>query len=212
MTLTSRLFLRVFYVAYAIGIVALLVIPMSWMPAFYHPVFMAGISSLALTVVMLPGFFTRHLQQQHQSMVERYQASLAFCAGVNGLGGLGLYKLYEYGIQYDKILHFLVSVIFVLGIAHFLHYFHARSRTIAIILAVIIVILCGFAWEGWEVLQDHLFGTQTSGVYGADYFSDTFFDLLFDIFGSIVGGILLYIDSSRSTRRIKFLPFSLSEF
>ncbi len=208
--MTSKHVLLWVYGVYAVVITALLIIPKTDLPNFYSPFFMAGVSTAALLIILIPGFFARHASVYRRAVVRRYQAVLALCIAVNGLGGLGLYKLYKVGIQYDKILHFLVSSILVLIAAHFLFHWRSYSATRAVILALVIVIAGGILWEVWEVLQDAVFHTQTAGVYGADYFNDTMFDLIFDVIGSVCGGILLYVDRTR--RRIPGLPFSLNKF
>lgn len=198
--MTNKHILRVVYIVYAIAVVALLIIPRAWVPDFYRPRFMAGVSTAAAICIALPGWIFRPDSAHKQLILERCQLAIAFCMLVNGVGGLGAYKLYKYGVEYDKILHFFVSTIFVVGVAYFLvHWFH-KSRKFAITFSVLSVVIGGILWEGWEVAQDKMFGTQTAGVYGEDYVRDTTLDVFADIGGSILGAYLILRESKRFTQ------------
>lgn len=195
--MTNKKILTIFYAVYASAIVALLGVPRAWMPEFYRPMFMAGISTVGMLLVALPGWIFRTQDARKKMVVERSQLAIAFSIFVNGLGGLGLYKLYKIGIPYDKILHFFLPAIFIVSITYFLLQWYGRSRRFAISFAVVSVLVGGIAWEGFEVAQDKLFGTKTAGVYGADYERDTTLDIFADIGGSILGAYLVMKENKK---------------
>ncbi len=189
---------------YAVAIAVLLIAPRTWLPEFYRPLFMAGISTLAIFLIALPGWIFRTQDKHKKIVLERCQLAIAFCMLANGLGGLGMYKLYKIGFEYDKLLHFIVPTTAVVFVTYFLVHWYHRSRRFALICAVLIVLIGAIAWEGWEVAQDRLFGTKTSGVYGEDYQRDTTNDILAGLGGAMLGAYLV-LRKNRSSKRSFFI-------
>jgi len=188
--MTHRNILTGFYVIYAIAIVFLLVIPNHALPDFYKPGFMAGISLLSMLLVALPGWIFTATDEKRKKILLSSQVVIAFSVFINGAGGLGLYKLYKIGIPYDKIMHVIVPLMLVYVAVVFAHHWYGVSVTHAIIYAAVAIFLLCVGWEGWEVLQDSLFGTKTAGVYGEDYWNDTTLDILSDAIGIAFGSLL----------------------
>lgn len=189
--MNTRKILNYFYTAYAFAIVALLAVPRDWMPEFYRPLFMAGISTVAAMAVAAPGWIFKTKDEHKKKVLERSQLVIAFAMLINGLGGLGLYKLYQFGIEYDKILHFIIPTLMTIVIAYFLIHWYDKPLRFATTFAVIAVLVGGIGWEAWEVTQDKIFGTQTAGVYGEDYVRDTTLDIFADIGGTVLGAYLI---------------------
>lgn len=189
--MTHRNILTSFYVIYAIAIVFLLVIPNRLLPDFYKPGFMAGISLLSMMLVALPGWIFNPTDERRKKILLSSQVIIAFSIFINGAGGLGLYKLYKIGIPYDKILHVIVPLMLVFATALFVHRWYGVSVKNAIVYSAITIFVLCVGWEGWEVLQDSLFGTKTAGVYGEDYWNDTTLDILSDAIGVALGSLFV---------------------
>lgn len=139
---------------------------------------MAGISAGSLGAVILFGYLFRTSDDEKNSVVEHCQVAIAASIGLNGLGGLGLYKLYKFGIPYDKIMHFLIPAILMVFGVYFLTKRFSVTKKYATIAMIVGIFVASVAWEGVEVAQDRIFGTKTAGVYGEDYVGDTVWDMI----------------------------------
>jgi len=161
---------------------------------------MAGISTVSVGAVY---FFGRIFKTENDTnkVVEQSQLALAAAIGLNGLGGLGLYKLYQLGIPYDKIMHFVVPLIlFMTGIS-LLKYRFSKTKKTAVIIMALLIFSGSLLWEGIEVLQDRVFGTKTAGVYGEDYEQDTILDIVSDVCG-ISLAVYLTLRSRKNTNEM----------
>lgn len=188
-----RTILRTIYVAYAVAIAALLLLPRAWFPDFYNPGFMAGISTLAILLIVSFGWiFNPQGDEERIKIIEKTQLAAAVALFANGLGGLGAYKLYLFGLPYDKALHFMSPGIFVAGISYFLYEWYKIKLQRSVIIALIITIAFSFFWEAIEVIMDTIFKTETAGNYGADYWKDTAQDIIADLIGAFVAGYLVF--------------------
>ena len=189
--MTNKAILNFFYGCYFSAIVLFLVLPETIMPDFYKANFMIGTSVLSVALVFIFGYSFSTNSKKQNDVVEYCQAALAVSIGLNGIGGLGLYKLYKVGIPYDKIMHFVIPVILLVFGAYFLVHRLNKTKKYAIIFMVIAIFVGSVLWEGVEVGQDRLFGTKTAGVYGEDYINDTILDIVSAIAGLAVGAYWL---------------------
>lgn len=191
--------LRLIYGGYAIGLAMLVLLPRETFPDFYNPIFMAGISVGALFLIMLIGWiYNPHGDARKQEVVEKTQLAMMIVVLTNSAGGLGLYKLYLWGIPYDKALHYVLPGVFVVSIAYFLHKWYGNPLKKSVFRALVIVIAFSFIWEAMELVMDFLFKTKTAGNYGTDYWKDTTQDIIADVIGAGVAGYLTV-----RTRRFK---------
>ena len=172
--------------------IILLLSPTSWFPLFYDVRYM-GISSLvgAFAIYFLPKFLrvsaeTKGAEQKNQA-VDLLQFLLTCIILGNALGDLGLYQLYKFGIEFDKILHFLIPLSIVLFFPIFLQKRFGIQKSKALLLSICLTLFGGLIWEVFEYLCDALFQTHIYGVYGMNINTDTKVDLLFDILGSGIG-------------------------
>ncbi len=111
---------------------------------------------------------------------EQFKTPLALILFLNASGDLGLYELYRYGFEYDKVIHFVSPLIATLALA----------RVYGIRKAITIVISCAFAWELFEFLSDAIIKTHLFGVFRQHVWSDTAGDLAMN--GAAVGVAMLY--------------------
>ena len=149
------------------GLVLLLTDKSIW-PSFYDLPYMGWAALVcALAIFLMP---------------ERFKSALALILLFNASGDLGLYELYKYGFEYDKVIHFVSPLIATLALA----------RTFGIRRATMIVIAGALTWELFEYLSDLLIKTHLFGVYRHQIFRDTLMDLLMNLLG-ITGAILIFL-------------------
>ncbi len=115
------------------------------------------------------------------------QFALVFIFISNALGDLGLYRLYKFGFEFDKLLHFLIPFTSVIVVSVIFNQRWGIRESYAIAAAFGFIIFCGLGWEVYEYAADIVLKTRISGVYGLDISADTKFDLAYDFFGSILG-------------------------
>lgn len=102
-----------------------------------------------------------------------YKTPLAVILLFNASGDLGLYELYRWHFQYDKVIHFLTPVICVFALAPR----WGVWRTLAIVFGAAI------AWELFEFLADTFIKTHLFGVYRHQVVNDTIWDLVMNVLG-----------------------------
>lgn len=157
-----KLFPKLAIIFFVGSCLILLLTPHSWWPSFYDLPYM-GIAALvcALAIFLIP---------------EQFKISLALILLFNASGDLGLYELYRYGFEYDKVIHFVSPVIAVL----------ALCKAMPLRRAVLIVIAGALAWELFEYSSDALIKTHLFGVYRQHVWSDTIMDLVMNALGVII--------------------------
>ena len=118
----------------------------------------------------------------------------------NALGALGLFQLYKFGFQYDKLLHFLNPFVFTIVLAKSYERWRKFSFKKSIILSIIIIFLAGAIWETFEFVGDALFETKMLRLYGEFVTEDTIWDLAMNFFGIItaVAGLIFCRNNSQS--------------
>lgn len=137
----------------------LLITPHPWWPSFYDLPYM-GIAALVCAglVWIVP---------------DQFKTPLAIILLLNASGDLGLYELYRFGFQYDKIIHLTSSLIATLVLA----------RVLGFRRAALIVIAAGIAWELFEFVMDRYFKTRLFGVYHLFVWQDTMVDAVCNLMG-----------------------------
>ena len=130
---------------------------------------------------------------EQKKILDLIQISMVAGLSLSTLGGLGLFKLYKFGFQYDKFLHFLNSFIFTIIIAKLYEQWRRFSFKKSIILSIIIIFFVGAIWEIYELVADTLFKTQMLGQYGEFITKDTIWDLAMNFFGIIIATSCLSI-------------------
>lgn len=168
---------------YVIGGLILLFGNRDWFPDFYHPVSLGILSLLSPVLIFLPSLIFKTSDPRKRHAVKKLQIVLAAGLLLNAAGGLGLYRLYLVGFQYDKLMHFAVPLMWTLGIAEFRHQWIGEKFAKSLRWAAVLVLLGGIAWELREALTDWLFATQSWGEYGKNALRDTLWDLTMNILG-----------------------------
>ena len=169
--------------------VILLVTPHSIWPSFYDLPYMGWAALVcALAIWILP-----KVGPWDPFKVRPLQTALAVILLFNASGDLGLYELYRYGFEYDKIIHFVSPLIATLALAPACR---QAGEPLGIRKAIAIVISCAFAWELFEFLSDAIIKTHLFGVFRHQIFRDTVLDFGMNILGVATGSILRYYKQS----------------
>jgi hypothetical protein len=176
--------------------VILLIAPIQWFPQFYDVRYMGAAAFVcAAAIVFLPRALRVNPDapsaEKKNQAADFFQFGLALAVMNNALGDMGLYQLYKVGIEYDKIIHFVTSVLAVVIIAIVLCDRFEMPGKKAFLISFLVVIFTGVLWEGFEFLSDAVFKTHIYGVYGADAFNDTVRDLICNVFGSLTGAFIM---------------------
>lgn len=162
-----------------------------WLPDFYAPG-LFGIASFlfAFGIVFLSMIF-RPVPSETMKFPLNFQRAVAITFILGGLGSLGLFQLYKFGFEYDKLVHFTTA--FVLS-ASFAGLISARCNIEfkrAVMLAAVAVVAAGFVWELAEFAMDAFLKTKTFGIYGMEIGKDTIVDILMNTLGTVSGVIIL---------------------
>ncbi|MBU1159567.1 hypothetical protein KKD04_00095 [Patescibacteria group bacterium] len=183
----QKKFINLSVIVFIVGGFILLLGKQDWFPEFYNPDFMGIMSFISALLIFLPRIF---FKKNNESIIN-FQFAISLGLALNGFGAIGLFKLYEYGIPYDKIVHFFVSFVLIIGLSNFLMNDGKSYFKKPLLVSFLAIIFLGFSWEIMEILFDAIFKTQTFGVYGQDVIRDTFFDIVNNFLGAISGMLIL---------------------
>lgn len=188
---------KIIALVFVIGGFVLILGKRAWFPDFYNPIYNGAMAFVSAFLIVLPRLIFKSKDLEQEKILNLIQASAFITLSLSALGGLGLFQLYKYGFQYDKLVHFVDSFIFTIVIINLFHQWHKMSFKKSIILSIIIVFLAGIAWELYEFLADVLFGTQTLGFYGQYIVEDTIWDIIINCLGIIAAVVGLSIFRKR---------------
>jgi hypothetical protein len=163
----------------------------SWWPNFYQPVFYSIIFPFCAFLIYLPKLIFKNDSENKRTKVVLLQFAIAVALMLNALGELYFYQLYKYGIQYDKIIHFSNSLLFVVISTFFIEAWFNLSYKKALGASVILVLASSILWEVFEFSSDLFFKTVQFGVYGQDKTTDTIFDIISDVSGVLFSSYFL---------------------
>lgn len=188
------------YVLVGVGLLSLsgiivLVLPKQIFPSFYDVRYM-GLSAIvgASVILFLPKFLrvspqkTNAKQKNHGA--ELFQLFLFIAVVSNAVGDLGLYELYRFGFQFDKLIHFTTTLLAVYVLSQVLEERFALAFARARIYTCCIVVGSIVGWEFYEYIVDQLWFTHLYGVFGSDTFKDTKLDITFGLVGLVIGLLL----------------------
>ena len=170
----------------------------AWFPDFYNPIFMGVMALVAAFLIFSLRLILRPGNPEQEKILDLIQISLVAGLSFNALGALGLFQLYKFGFQYDKLLHFLNSFVFAIVFAKSYEQWRKVGFKKSIILSIIIIFLIGTIWELYELAGDTWFKTQMLGQYGEFVTEDTIWDLAMNFFGIITAAAGLSICRNNS--------------
>jgi hypothetical protein len=157
-----------------VGIILLLTDESRW-PDYYDLPYMGWASLVcALLILLCP---------------KRLKLPLALVLMFNASGDLGLYELYKYGFEYDKVIHFMSPFIAMIVLI----------PIVGVPRAFLIVIAGALAWESFEFLADKFIKTHLFGVYRHQIFRDTITDVVMNLLGITIGILFHRLHSQKAT-------------
>lgn len=165
----------------------------SWFPDFYHPLYFGTLALFSPLLIYLPPLFLKGETAHRKNAIRNIQVIIAFSLLTNLAGQLGLYQLYKFGFEYDKLAHFVVCMLFACILVVVLTEWTNLPLGKVILLTLVIIFCSGVIWEIIEASADFLFGTQEWGVYGEYVVSDTSRDTLFNMLGALSGVLLSFL-------------------
>lgn len=166
----------------------------AWFPDFYNPMFMGVMAFVSAFLIFSSRLILRPGNPEQEKILDLIQISMVAGLSFGALGALGLFQLYKFGFQYDKLLHFLNPFVFTIAFAKSYEQWRKFSFKKSIILSIIIVFLIGVIWETYELVGDTLFKTKMLGLHGEFVTEDTIWDLTMNGFGIItaVAGLSIF--------------------
>ncbi len=174
----QKLFPKIAVAFFILSGLILLLTPHSWWPGFYDLPYMGWAALVcAVAIIVVPDY---------------YKAPLAVILLLNASGDLGLYELYRYGFEYDKLIHFTTPLICVL----------ALTPRFGVWRAIGLIMVAAFAWEFFEFISDALIKTHLFGVYRQHIWLDTAMDLAMNSLGVMAGALYLRYKEKHGTLRI----------
>ena len=195
-----KVFINFSIVIYILIGSVLLLIPSSFLPSFYAPGIMSSLAFVSAFLIVLPQLiFRNQVSEKKKFAVLKLQLFIAGVLLMNGLGGLGLYKLYIVGFEYDKLMHFVGPMFLAFLGFDFISTWFGKSYKTSAILAGILVILGGFFWEILEATSDIFLGTSLLGGGDGLAASDTIADILMNFLGVLVALAVIKIKTARET-------------
>jgi len=165
--------------------------PKNWWPSFYSPTFFAVVFFVSAIALVLPKYFFKTPDRCKQEAVIFLRSAVAFAVVTNALGELYFYQLYQYGLEYDKLIHFASTFFLVVAFAFFWQIWREASFDQALKLSIALAVSASLLWEGFEFFSDLVFKTAEFGIYGFYKLPDTAKDIVLDFLGIALGIIFL---------------------
>ena len=186
-----KLFVKASITLYIIAGALLFFSDFEFFPDFYQPRLMGALAFTSAFLIVLPRIFFKPRNEMQAHALARIQTVITLGLAINGAGGLGLYQLHIVGFEYDKLAHFLTTLLFTMGLVYFLRDWFGKSFTESAAISATIVITGGFGWELLEMFSDVVLGTQLVGGGGEGIGRDTTIDVLMNTAGIGVGLVIL---------------------
>src|SRR3989344_3529316 len=183
-----KTFINLSIAVYLLIGILLFVIPSETLPDFYKPSLMATLAIVSAIFMISPRLiFRKPKDEQSEHALLKLQFITTLALILNGLGGLGLYKLYKYGFPYDKLMHLITPFMFVIGFSYFLRVWFRKNIITSIFASSVLVLFGAIAWEFLEAFSDRVAGTNLLGGGSGGVFWDTFWDSVMNILGIVLG-------------------------
>lgn len=164
--------------------------PSDYFPAYYHQELIGIVSLLTPILLGLPRWTLPIETESQKRLVAKMERNILVILLLGGAGELGLFQLYRYGLEYDKLLHFVIPWIMTASFSIIAQTWWHFPRRKALLFSAILVFGSGIVWECLEAVSDILFGTAVWGVYGNHIPEDTLKDILYNGLGIAFGSFL----------------------
>ena len=186
----ERLFRIIFWI-FILGGFTLLITGSDRLPDFYNPGYMAGAAFASALAIFTPTWIFKTNDPKKKNARLRLQLVILLVLILNGAGALGLYKLYLVGFEYDKLVHFLIPLILVLGAVYFRMIWYGRDLSSALKWSLSVILVGAIGWEFYELFFDALLGTAMFGAYGDAVIKDTILDFAMNILGAVMAVLVI---------------------
>lgn len=164
-------------------------------PSYYKPIPMGFISFFYAFLLELPVFVFRIAgnapEEQVREMTEtrdRFRSALAVGLLLCGLGSLGLWGLYQKGIPYDKMVHFIFPLLMMVTGSRLFKLWYGWSLKKALWRVGLIIAVSGVAWEFIEFIAARYFEL---GFFGKLFDRNSALDILSNLLGVVVGSVIM---------------------
>jgi len=151
------------------------------------------IVTYALVIPALIAFVFWFAQKQGLPMAKRRRlALLTFLIVLLNAPGTIYFHVDGFAFQYDRLLHFSVGFILLPFVAILLEILRPSFTNQRILQqTAALVSVCGlFLWEGWQYVNDLVFGTHMFFDYGQSISLDVFEDILLGMAGLVLWIVL----------------------
>ena len=195
--MNANRFLKLVILLYIVAGSVLLLGPESLFPSFYKLNFMASLAFVSVFLMLLPSFIFKTSDESKKRTRSALESNIGINLLLNGAGGLGLYKLYLIGFEYDKLTHFVTPFLLTVGIYSFLRVWYELKHIETLIFVATGIFVAGIGWEMLEYLSDFFSDTQLLGGGSAQIFKDTAFDMVANTLGIITAGIYIILKKNK---------------
>ena len=131
---------------------------------------------------------------EKKTAVGKIQITVAISLILNAGGALGLFEMYKSGIQYDKILHFIIPFLFTVNSTSFFSIYYDKPFKKALLISIILVVIGNFSWKLYEFLSDTIFKTQSLTNDSSNEILDIAWDLILGFLGIFIACLYLVYD------------------
>ena len=185
-----NIFIKVSFIIYIIGGALFLTAPSDWFPSFYHMPSMGILAFASAFLIWLPRLvFKKYKESSH---FVKFQFLITIGILINGLGGLGLYRLYLVGFEYDKLAHFLTPLLLTFAFFILFKYMWGWDFKKSLFSSAILVLSLGFLWEGFEQIANLMFSESVFILGGGgSVLRDTILDVVSNILGITTASIYI---------------------
>lgn len=192
-----KIFVRLAVALYLFAAVVLALVPAGSLPTFYKQNVMSALAFVSAALIVLPAFVFRSADPSKKRAVLELQVAVAVGLLINGAGGLGLYKLYKVGFQYDKLAHFLTAFILAVELTQFSERWFQKSPRQSLVAATLLTFFGGILWELLEFLSDRFLGTELLGGGTGLIREDTTLDVFMNTAGIALGALFFFWNRRR---------------
>ncbi len=184
-----RKFVNFSIFAFVVSGIVLIVTPADILHTFYMPWIMGMFALVSAVIILMPRIIFRKPKSEEKGRaLDLFQFTITVALILNGLGSLGLYRLQLTGFQYDKFLHFIIPLLFVIWGVQFVKVWFDLKPGKALVIVGVLVFWGGILWELFEALVDKFLGTAFllgGGTRGVAF--EIMFDVVMNTLGIIVG-------------------------
>ena len=195
-----NIFIKILFVLYIVVGVLFLSAPSDWFFGFYHTPSMGILALASAVLIWLPRLILR--KHKESSHFVRFNLLITLGILINGLGGLGLYRLYLVGFEYDKLTHFVTPLLLTFAFFILFKYLWMWDFKKSLWVSAVFILFLGFLWEGFEQIANLMLDESVFVLGGGgSILRDTVLDVVFNTLGIITASFYI-LRKNKATGRI----------